>query len=121
MINSVSVPQPTRKAVMTRKGIRMSEPNDFGKSIQELLGLLKKILKSQKSGNVDLSALMDKKNLNLNLCFFTFLPMTEEDFAEFEEEMEGSFTDEHSGDAEDLRFEINTNDAEFLKSNGIKF
>lgn len=100
----------------------MKESNEFGKNIHELLSLLKKILRSQKvgTGNSDLSSLLDKKNVNLNLCFFTFLPMTEEEFADFEYELEEAMGE--SGEAaEDLAFELTKGDMDFLKKYGLKF
>ena len=99
----------------------MKDSNEFGKNMSELLSLLKKILKSQKMGNVDLSSLLDKKNVNLNLCFFTFLPLSEEEFADFEYELEEYLLDEEMREGGDLKFEITNHDVEFLKRNGLKF
>ncbi len=99
----------------------MKDSNDFGKSINELLNLLKKILKSQKIGNSDLSSLLDQKNVNLNLCFFTFLPLTEEEFADFEYSLEEYFSGEDFLESGDLKFEVTKNDLDFLKKNGLKF
>lgn len=99
----------------------MKESNDFGESIQELLNVLKKILKSQKPGNLDLSSLINKKDLNLNLCFFTFLPMCEEEMADLEEELAGSLDADFPAEAEELKFELSNVDREFLKKYGLKF
>ena len=100
----------------------MKDSNEFGKNMNELLRLLKKILKSQKLSPGDLSGILDKKNVNLNLCFFTFLPLTEEEFADLEYDMEEFFLDGDSeGSGGDLKFEITTKDMDFLKKNGLKF
>jgi len=98
----------------------MKDSNDFGKNMKELLNLLKKILKSQKTGNADLTTLMDSKNVNLNLCFFTFLPLSDEDFADFECEMDEFFAEEDLTEG-DLNGELTKNDLEFLKKYGLKF
>ncbi len=99
----------------------MKDSNEFGKNMKELLNLLKKILKSQKMGNVDLTALLESKNVNLNLCFFTFLPLSEEDFADFEYEMGELFAEEDPAEGGDLNSELTKNDLEFLKKYGLKF
>lgn len=99
----------------------MKDSNDFGKNMNELLSLLKKILKSQKTGNIDFSNLLDSKNVNLNLCFFTFLPLTEEELAEFEYEFEECVAEDAASGDEDMKFEITKNDLDFLKNHGLKF
>lgn len=98
----------------------MKDPNEFGKNIHELLGLLKKILKSQKAGGQDLSGILEKKNVNLNLCFFTFLPVTEDELDDFETDML-DYMDDDALCAEELCFELNPGDQDFLKQNGIAF
>ena len=99
----------------------MKDSNDFGKNMKELLNLLKKILKSQKTGSADLTSIMESKNVNLNLCFFTFLPLSEEDFADFECEMDELFAEEELVEGGDLNNELTKNDLEFLKKYGLKF
>lgn len=99
----------------------MKDSNEFGKDIHELMRLLKKILKSEKVGNGDLSSLLESKNVNLNLCFFTFLPLTEDEFADFEDSLEEFLAKESFSDGGDLEFEINKNDLDFLKKYGLKF
>ena len=107
----------------------MNHPNDMDGDIKKLLTLLKKILKNHPQGFDQIAKLMDQKNdqksFNLNLCFFTFVPMSPEELMEFEEmyddylnEVEGSISrrDDHK-----LEFELNTDDIDFLKKNGIRF
>lgn len=99
----------------------MKESSEFGKNMEELLRLLKKILKSQKKGEIDLSEILDQKNVNLNLCFFTFLPLSEDELSEFETELEDALQGEDLRESEGLEFKINKNDLEFLRKNGLKF
>ena len=93
--------------------------------IRRLLALLKKILKSHPQGSEHISKFMDQKSFDLNLCFFTFVPMTPEDLMEFEEMYHDfmSRSDESSSDDEDSQFELELNpeDIHFLKKNGIRF
>lgn len=96
----------------------MSEANDFSENISELMKLLKKILKSQKGESQDLAGLLDKKNINLNLCFFTFLPVTPEELDDFEVELQN---DIELDDEEAFSLELNNMDLDFLKKNGLKF
>jgi len=99
----------------------MSEGNHFDKHIQELLMVLKKLLKSQKVGSHDLAGYLDKKNVNLNLCFFTFLPMSEEDLADLEFELQEGGENDLSNEEKELKFELSKKDIEFLKRNGLAF
>ena len=59
--------------------------NDMDGDIRKLLALLKKILKNHPQGSDQISKFMDQKSFDLNLCFFTFVPMLPEDLMEFEE------------------------------------
>lgn len=99
----------------------MKDPNEYGKDIHDLLRILKKILKSQKQGPVDLSSVIGDKNVNLNLCFFTFLPLTEEELEEFESELGQYLEDGGVPVAKELKFEITKKDLDFLKQHGLKF
>lgn len=102
-------------------------PNeDFNKNVSKLLTLLKNMLKNQKIDNKELNDFFGKKDINLNLCFFTFLPfpMEEMDDVDLEEMMDEELVGEENKvtkDAVDLKFELNSNDLDFLKKNGIKF
>ncbi len=99
----------------------MNEGNHFDKHIQELMLVLKKLLKSQKIGKQDLAGYLDKKNVNLNLCFFNFLPMSEEDLADLEFELQEGGEDEPLSEENELKFELSKKDIEFLKKNGLAF
>jgi hypothetical protein len=104
-------------------------PNeDFNQNVSKLLALLKNMLKNQKIDNKDLNEFFGKKDINLNLCFFTFLPfpMEELDELELDELSEEGFSEyinnkKKDKEAEELKFEITTSDMDFLKKHGIKF
>ena len=107
----------------------MNHPNDMDGDIKKLLTLLKKILKNHPQGSDQLSKFLDHKadptkSLNLNLCFFTFIPMSPEELMEFEEMYEDYLNEvEDSGRREEtkLEFKLNTDDLDFLRKNGIRF
>lgn len=97
---------------------------DFERNMKKLLGLLKKILKDHKIEGHELGQIFDKASMNLNLCFFTFLPIGQEDFEEmeaaFEELLEHGEVREVSG-RDNIKFELNARDIDFLRKHGIKF
>jgi len=105
--------------------MKFNPGEDFNQNISKLLTLLKTMMKNQKIDNKELNEFFGKKNINLNLCFFTFLPFPFEEFDEmdFEDMAEEGFGDYFGKKkaADDLKFEINNNDLDFLKKNGIKF
>lgn len=99
-------------------------PNeDFHKNVNKLLSLLKNMLKGQKLDNKDLSDYFGKKDVNLNLCFFTFMPFPfdEYDDMDFDEMGDEEAYNTNAGDLEHLKFEINSHDEDFLKKHGLKF
>ncbi len=106
----------------------MDPHNEFSRNMQKLMILLGKILKSQKDQvGSDFSEIFNsKKNINLNLCIFTFLPMAPEDMDDLEDMFEDLYVSGEggagsaAGDA-DLKFELDAKDVDFLKRNGIKF
>ena len=109
----------------------MNHPNDMDGDIKKLLTLLKKILKNHPQGSDQITKFLeqnqkaDQKAFNLNLCFFTFIPMSPEELMEFEE-----MYDDYLNEAEEslarrddpkLEFKLSTDDVDFLKKNGIRF
>jgi hypothetical protein len=103
-------------------------PNeDFNQNVSKLLSLLKNMLKNQKIDNKELNEFFGKKDINLNLCFFTFLPfpMDELDEMELDELSEEGLSEylsrKRDRDPEELKFEITNSDMDFLKKHGIKF
>lgn len=108
----------------------MNPQDDFNKNMEKLLALLGKILKTQKEVSgpaLDLNEILkSQKNINLNLCFVTFLPMMPEDMDDFEEMFE-AFSGPPEGSHPpkprnpELKFELSPKDMDFLKNNGIQF
>ena len=102
-------------------------PNeDFGKNVGKLLTLLKRMLSKQKIDSKELNEFFGKKDINLNVCFFTFMPFSFDEMEEMEmEEMMGQSFSEFEGvgsaEADELKFELNKQDLDFLKQNGMKF
>lgn len=93
--------------------------------VRKLLALLKKILKNHPQGSDQMAKFLDQKGFNLNLSFLTFMPMTPEAMAEFEEAYEEFMhRGEESGSRREeskIEFKLNTEDLDFLKKNGIRF
>ena len=60
---------------------------DFDQNMKQLIHLLKKILTSPiaQAQFPDLQSLFKDQGVNLNLCFFTFLPISPEELDEFED------------------------------------
>lgn len=104
---------------------------DFDQNMNQLIHLLKKIIKNIPNGKMPQGPFgkdffgkdKDSSSINVNFCFFNFLPLTEEDLEEMEDMMDQFFTEEQPrGDrARDLSSELNASDLEFLKRNGIRF
>ncbi|MBI4372834.1 MAG: hypothetical protein HY585_03820 [Candidatus Omnitrophica bacterium] len=94
--------------------------------IRKLLALLKKIVKNHPQGSEQLSKFMDQKSFDINLCFFSFIPMSPDDLLEFEE-MYQDFWGRHeeSGplrrEESKVEFKLDSDDLDFLSKNGIRF
>ena len=99
--------------------------NSMDGDSRKLLALLRKILKNHPQGSEQIAKFMDQKSFDLNLSFFTFVPMTPEDLMEFEEMYEEFLnrSEEMSSDDEDskIEFKLNSEDLHFLRNNGIRF
>ena len=97
---------------------------EFDQNMNQLVWLLKKILKNVPGmagqGPMPQMPFQGKgdQGVNLNLFFFTFLPMAPEEFDELEEIYDQYFFNE---DKEDLSSEISPADLDFLRRNGIRF
>lgn len=98
---------------------------DFDNNLTQLLQLLRKIIGSQIKNTplTDLFSPQTKnqgQNINLNLCFFSFFPMTPEEL----EELEAIYDDLEDADedaAEELKPELNASDLDFLRRHGIQY
>lgn len=92
---------------------------EFDQHMTQLVQLLKKIIK-----HIPLGAMppvsgkeMKDNGVNINFCFFNFLPMTEEEMEEIDEMLDQFGAEEERG----LSSGLNSADMEFLKRNGIRF
>ena len=95
---------------------------EFDQSLNQLLSLLKKILKNiplHGQGPFPQSNNGKDPGINLNLCFFTFLPLAPDEMDEIEEMYDHfAFQEEKF---EDLTTDLSPEDLEFLKVHGIRF
>src|SRR3989338_3307259 len=103
----------------------MSHDNIDG-DIRKLLALLKKILKSHPQVSEQISKFMDQKSFDINLCFFTFIPMAPEDLLEFEDayqEFLGRYEESWPPKREEpkIEFKLSSDDLDFLRKHGIQF
>ena len=101
----------------------MSYDNMEG-DIRKLLTLLKKILKNHPQGSDQVAEFLDRKAVDLNLCFFTFVSMTPEDMMEFEEFYEELLDRSHDSSRKNgpqIEFKLNSGDLDFLRKHGISF
>lgn len=99
---------------------------EFDRNMNQLVRLLKKIIKSLPGSGSMPSHLFPPKgkdkesNVQVNFCFFNFLPMSEEDLEELDE-----IYDQFLEDEEDKNFDfsqgLNPADLDFLRRNGIRF
>ncbi|MFC1809414.1 hypothetical protein ACFL3D_04765 [Candidatus Omnitrophota bacterium] len=104
-----------------------NQSDDFGTNMNNLLNLLKKIMKHHKIDNEELKAMFqeiskDKNSINFNV-FFALMPMSPEELDELSVDFEEMFYDDpdkEDMDAE-LKFEVSSRDQDFLKRHGIKF
>jgi hypothetical protein len=101
--------------------------DDMNSDVRKLLNLLKKILRNHPNGSEEAVKFLDQKSFNLNLCFLTFMPMSPEDMAEFEDLYEEWMIRSEEGDLASRRregkidFKLSSEDVDFLKRHGIKF
>lgn len=94
---------------------------EFDQNLNQLIGLLKKLLKNVPQGGQPQSFSGDKESgVNFNICFFTFLPINAEELDEFEEIYDQHFFPDDKN-AEELSSELNQSDMDFLRRNGIRF
>ena len=106
------------------------QPSDeFNHQMVKLLTLLKKALKSNKFSQEEVKKIFgelkanNKDNFNLNVFFLTFMPIGPDELDELGSDFEEVFDEELEREEpeEELKFELSSNDHEFLKKHGIKF
>ena len=93
---------------------------EFESNMNQLVHLLKKILKHL-PGQSPFSQFKAKpgEGLNLNVCFFNFLPLSPEEFEAFQDACEHEIL--HEDWNEEFTRELSVSDIEFLRRNGIRF
>ncbi len=99
-----------------------SHDRDFDQHMTQLVQLLKKIFGTQfkNSSLPDFLAAQKSQGVNINVCFFSFFPISSEELEELEElyaDMEAADDD----DEDPLNTELNASDLDFLRHNGIQF
>ncbi len=95
---------------------------DFEQSMEQLIKLLKKIMKHHPDPNQisRLQSLFRDKGININLCFFNFFPVTEEEMDEIEDLCDPFFQDDLRK-SEEMTTDLSADDLEFLRRHGIRF
>lgn len=94
---------------------------NFEQNMNQLISLLKKMLKNLPSQDQmsQASSFLKESGINLNLCFFTFLPVDAEELEEFEEIYDQFlYQDERH---EEFSRELSSEDLDFLRRHGISF
>jgi len=107
-----------------------NQPSDeFNQQLAKLLTILKRVVKNNpKINQEEIKKVFGefkagKDNVNLNVFFLTFMPFGSEEMDELGNDLEELFDEdwEKEEPEEELRFELSSNDEEFLKKYGIKF
>lgn len=100
---------------------------DFDQNMNQLVRLLKKIIKGlpfhpsaqQPFGAKNNTSSPKEPGVNINFCFFNFLPITDEEIEEMDAMYDQFLADEEK--SAELSPELNPSDVEFLRRNGIRF
>ncbi len=96
---------------------------DFDQNMNQLVHLLKKIIKGLPFGSNPQPFPSNEKNdsgININFCFFNFLPITDEEIEEMDA-IYDQFLAQEEGKAAEFSPELNPSDMDFLRRNGIRF
>ncbi len=98
-----------------------SHDRDFESHLTQLIQLLKKIFGSQlKNGpGRDFMTSQKSQGVNINIGFFSFFPMSDEELDVLEDLYEDLREDEE--DEMPLNTELNSADLDFLRRHGIQF
>lgn len=103
--------------------MNFDKDKEFDQNMNQLFRLLKKMIKNIPSkGQLPSSVLPQlgkDSNINLNLCFFTFLPLSAEELDELGDLYEQYFFNDEKH--EDLSDELSPADLDFLRRNGMRF
>lgn len=95
------------------------------KQVNQLLTVLKQLLKTGGDGGPILWGDEDGRNITLNICLCDLLSMADDHMGLVEEMAEETAREdgyaEEGGEAQPIRFELSERDHDFLRSNGISF
>ncbi len=96
----------------------MDSEKEFDQYMNELMALLQKIIAHhpQISKNPDEQTFKFQKGSS-NVFIFNFFPVSDDEFDEIDEILDR----EENARSEDLKYEINSDDQQFLKKYGIRF
>ena len=99
----------------------MNSEREFENNMNQLVRLLQKLLKNLpgKPPFPQFQGKPGEAGMNLNVCFFNFLPVSPEEFEALEEAYEQAVFPEDRN--EELSRELSPSDMEFLRRHGIRF
>ena len=96
---------------------------EFDQNMNQLVRLLKKIIKGLPFGSKLPQEPFSKEKgsgINVNFCFFNFLPISEEDMDEMDA-IYDHFLAEEEEKAADFSPDLSASDKDFLSRHGIRF
>ena len=99
------------------------EPENFENQINQLARLLKKMMKNLPSLPASLDAVSFSKDspINLNLFFFSMMPMTPEEMDEFEQAYENHISHQMREEESSSSAPLHPSDIEYFRRHGIQY
>ena len=102
------------------------EHKEFEQNMNQLIRFLSKMIKNipnfPQGGPPKFSGKDKDSGVNVNFCFFTFLPVNPEDLEEMDEIYERFLAEEEKMQNNcELSGELSPSDLDFLRRNGIRF
>lgn len=105
--------------------MNFDENKDFDQNMNHLIYLLKKMIKGLPhfpQGAMPKFPKSKDGEINVNFCFFTFLPVSSDDLEEIDEIYDQYLAEEERAENKaDLSGDLNASDLEFLRRHGIRF
>jgi len=105
--------------------MKPEENSEFEKNMAQLVHLLKKVIKhlpGSQGGMPGKQMNWKESGINMNICFFSFLPMSSDDLDEWEELYDQYLLRDQSDEkTSDMSMELSPSDIDFLRTNGIEF
>lgn len=99
---------------------------EFEQNMSQFITLLRKLMKSLpgQAGSFSQAPTSgqnsNSQGINLNICFFSFLPLSGEEMDAMEE-MYDQYLSQNEDKLEDFSTDLNSSDIDFLRENGISF